>query len=477
MLCSSACRTGRADPQQAFDHARLACIHGHLIAAHEEAHKNFLQYANSDPGWAWRFRLLDADILVQRGLNADVVSLLKELLPDALKGSDLDVRRHMELGIACFRLGRTKEADEELAQADRLCGLSCLPAGELARAHGVVEVDRDHLDMAESLFRKSLEIARQQHDQYLEATALLNLGVIAMREQRYDSSVDWSSKAQTVAHDLNAALTEEKALANLGWAYYKLGDFDKSEELFVEAGRRAKDMGAVRMIQDGMAKHPGVLVYYQKNQLSEAENNYQQSLQLAQQIQDPIEIAGAMSTLAFVSALKGQTAAANQYCEQALKLTRDSGDRPAELFVLLIKGQIDAKTGDAAQAEQLFRQVAEDPKSDVSLKWEAENSLALLYEEQGKTAMAEKEFRQAVATVEAARATLNDEGASCLSWRTPLTCMTTMFVSSLREGGPPRPCNWRTTAALRPSPRVWVCGSLHRQSRFRPSIRNKPLDE
>jgi CHAT domain-containing protein/Tfp pilus assembly protein PilF len=408
LLCSLACHTSRGDPQQAYDHVRSTFVHGNLIAALSEVQQASQRYQAAGPEWAWRFRLLQAEILVWSGRNQDVVSLLASEIPSSIGNRDLAVQRHMLLGIANYRLGHSREADEHLAAADRMCSFSCALAGELARARGVVEVDRGHLVEAEALVRKSLDIARAKQNQFDEATALMNLGTIALQQEHFDSSVGWSTQAHDIAQKLGAAITEEKTLGNLGWAYYRLGDFDKSEALFAEAERRAKDIGTIRD-RDNWLNTLG-LVYYQKNQLPEAEKSYQQSLEVARQIQDPIRIGGAMSTLAFVSVRKGDLDAAGQYCDQAIQLGHDSGDPGSELFPLLVKGQIAAAKGNTAEAVDIFHQVAQESKDDVSLRWEAHNSLARLLEKQQQYAAAEKEYREAVATFEAARATVaNDD--------------------------------------------------------------------
>ena len=311
------------------------------------------------------------------------------------------------MGIANFRLARVREADENLAEAERLCAGTCRAAGELARARGVIEVDRNHLSEAEQLFRQSLDIARQQHDPYLEVSDLLNLGVTAVQQGHFDESLYWSGEARRIATELGAGLTEEKALGNLGWAYYKLGDFEQSESLFLEAEHRAREIGAVRDRTEWL--NTLGLVYYQSGDLSKAEENYRQSLALAQELKDPIQISGAMSTVAYVLVLKGQTDAANQYCDQALALSRASGDKPGEMLALLTKGRAAMASGNSAEAKTLLKQVARESQGDISLRWEAENSLARLYEQQGHFTAADKQYRQAVATVEAARASLKSD--------------------------------------------------------------------
>jgi len=72
----------------------------------------------------------------------------------------------------------------------------------------------------------------------------------------------------------------------------------------------------------------------------------------------------------------------DSYSQQAVSLCRSQGDRAGELDALLVEGKIAAHQNDAARASQLFREVAADGQSEISLKWEAQESLARLYEDE-----------------------------------------------------------------------------------------------
>ena len=79
---------------------------------------------------------------------------------------------------------------------------------------------------------------------------------------------------------------------------------------------------------------------------------------------------------------------------------------------MLVKGHVAARQHDSAQAEKTFREIEQDPKSHVFLKWEAEHSLAQLFEEENKPDMADHEYRDALTTFETARSSLQHEESS-----------------------------------------------------------------
>ncbi|HEX8924612.1 MAG TPA: CHAT domain-containing protein, partial [Terriglobales bacterium] len=85
------------------------------------------------------------------------------------------------------------------------------------------------------------------------------------------------------------------------------------------------------------------------------------------------------------------------------------GNRLDELYPLLVKGQVAAALHDGAKAEGIFREVADDPQSDSSLKWEAQHSLARLEEDLGQPVPARREYEAALCTFETARSSVHHE--------------------------------------------------------------------
>ena len=59
---------------------------------------------------------------------------------------------------------------------------------------------------------------------------------------------------------------------------------------------------------------------------------------------------------------------------------------------MLVKGHVAARQHDAQQAENIYREIEHDPKSQVFLKWESEHSLAQLYEDRTQPDAAEREY-------------------------------------------------------------------------------------
>ena len=71
---------------------------------------------------------------------------------------------------------------------------------------------------------------------WLEASALSNLGAVsAAQQEHFDEAADWSRSAYRAATALDAEDLAQRSLGNLGWAFFDLGDTDKSLDFFLEA--------------------------------------------------------------------------------------------------------------------------------------------------------------------------------------------------------------------------------------------------
>jgi CHAT domain-containing protein len=406
LLCFGCSRL--PDPQKTYERAWETFVRGDLSLAKTEADAGYRKFAGRDAEWAWKFRLLEAEILLDRGSSQDVLSLLNSSLPTQFTSSNLAVRQMMLQGSAYAQLGRFQDSDQSLKKADALSEALRSPlAGEIARARGVMEVHRGDLENAGHYLRQSLQLARQQQDAHLQMTDFINLAIVAGREEHFDESIDWSNSAKQEAQSLGDQRLAETALGNLAWAYYKLGDFDRALALYQEAEKAATGLGAVyhRIL---WLNNIGI-VYYQLNQFSVAEKYFRQALALAQESANSERITDALTSLAFVSVETGQLNAAQQYSDQGFQKAHDRHDRASELYPLLARGQAMAGRGNYSQAEDIFHEVANDPKSDLSLRWRAQNNLAQLYEQENQFSAADKQYREALATIEQARASLQHE--------------------------------------------------------------------
>jgi CHAT domain-containing protein len=403
IACGLAC-SHRDNPQATFEDTYKAFLHGDLKKSQEEAGRECQRLHDSNPEWAWKFRVLEAQSLLWRGMYEQALTLLNTP-PTRPDNKDSMIEILALEGVAHARLHQFHEADEKLRQATQVClGSSATTCGDVTRARGILAVQRGQLDAAKQLFEQSLEFARARSDGFLEGTALLNLGLTALQEEHFDEAIDWTNAAYTASSALGAGNVTQTALGNLGWAYYKLGDSERSLELSLEAEKRASQVGNV-ILQLSWITNAGY-VYAGLGNLGRAKQSYLKALDLATTINGREDIYNALRALALVSLESGELDEARKYSDGAIAIARADNNRLDELYPLLVKGLIAARSGDSAGAEHIFREVENDPNANLSLTLRTQHALARLYESQGRSDDADREYRAALATFEAARSSL-----------------------------------------------------------------------
>jgi CHAT domain-containing protein/tetratricopeptide (TPR) repeat protein len=403
LICGLAC-SRRDSPQVAFDRVYKTFLHGDLKQSQAEADQECERFQDSNPEWAWKFRILEAKSLLWRGMFADVLTLL-DSPPNQPAGKESLIEMLALEGAANARLHKFAEAEEKLGRAKEMCQVSSeVTCGDIIGAHGVLAVQHGQIETAKQFFEQSLQFSRAHNDHFLEATALLNLGLTSLRENRFDEAIDWTGSAYQASTALGADDIAQTALGNLGWSYYNLGDSEKSLQLSLEAEKRASHMGNV-IAQLSWITTTGY-VYAGLGDLHRAKESYLQALDLATKINAREDIYNSLRALALVSVESGELDEARKYSDEAFAIAHSDNNRLDELYPLLVKGSIAAQSHDDAQAEKLFREVELDKSGNASLKWRAEHELARLYEEEGHPDNADREYRTALATFESARSSL-----------------------------------------------------------------------
>jgi CHAT domain-containing protein/Flp pilus assembly protein TadD len=308
-------------------------------------------------------------------------------------------------GVAFARLHEFQEADNKLGQAAQLCAeADYLRCGEVMRARGILAIQRGQIEVAEQFFNQSLQSAHAHKDEFLEVTALINLGVASLHEQHFDEAIDSSDAAFRESTALGAVGEAQTSLGNLGWAYYNLGDSEKALNLSLQAENLASQVGKT-VDQLYWITNNGY-IYAALGDLAHARQSYLKALDLATKIGSREGIYNAKRALALVSVESGDLEAASNYSDQAIAIARSDNNRLDELYPLLVKGMIAAREHNTSDAERIFREVDTDPTANAALHWRSEHALAQLYEDEGHSDAAEREYRIALATFESARSSL-----------------------------------------------------------------------
>jgi CHAT domain-containing protein/tetratricopeptide (TPR) repeat protein len=397
------------DPVAIFEETRNDFLHGNLDVAQKKAEKARNDFSASDGDWPMKFRVLQAEILTYQGRRPEVLALLSDPHTSYPGTGDLAIKRNLLCAMAHARLGQPQQADSELAQAQHLSDASHSPlAGEVLRTEATVQNYRGHLTEAADLFRKSLKVAREDRDgSFLEASDLLNLGMVAVEMEHYDEAVASLNEAASFAKSVQARLVLEAALGNLGAAYYHTGDFEKALSSFQQAGQESREIGTTSAQVDWLWDAGSA--YSRLGDLQQAKTCYEQSLKAAKAIDNREEIEAIEADLAFLLFEQGQFDSAKTYSDEAIRMARSSGDQNGELEPLFLQALLAARQPNGQDGERLLQEVYRKSGESPSMRWRIEDALANYYAGKKQTRQAIVWYRKSINTFEDQRAAVKDE--------------------------------------------------------------------
>ncbi len=393
-------------------------MHGSLDAAHTRVAKALTavaaQAGPEDSAWALKFRLLDAEILTYQGRPREVLALLTTAGIDYPTKGDMAIERNLLCGLAHAGVGDASTADRELGAARRLAEASGSPRiGEVLRTEAQVKVVRNALLPANELFKQSLKVAREQHDVYLEASDLLNIGFVMLELEHYDEALDRFSESAMLAERIGARTVVEAAQGNVGWAFYYLGDFERALANFQQAEREAQEIGTTSAQIDWL-QSAGV-AYLRLGDRDQARACSEKALAAAYALNLREHIVDIETDLAFLSLREGHDALAQQHIDAANESLQPSMDESARRRIRLLQALLQAhRDSDAAAATMLVSLHAEvdagaTPTADPALRWDIENALAHIYADRRDARRAERWYRRSLDTFENQRASVTDD--------------------------------------------------------------------
>lgn len=399
--------TQNTSAETEFARVNLSFIHGYLQQSQLDAAQDVERFRNSQPEWSRKFRVLEARIALWRGLYPDALKIL-ESGGSPTNQADTHIAELSLRGVANAYIHNFSDAESLLGQAVNLCEIQTSPScGELLQARGLLASQEKKSSLAASLYQEALRFAQAHHENFLESSALLNLGAEFLSQNHLDEAIDFSESSQRAAAAENARVVELAAQANIGWARYRLGDSEGALAIFLQAEKESRELGDISD-QENELTDLGY-IYMDQGRLSEAKQSFSEALNIARGITFKEDIYNALRVLARLSVELNDINRASEFAEQALDIAREISSHEDELYPRLVQGQIAAKRNDFATAEGIFRQIERDPQCPVFLKWEAEHSLAQVYRDQGSFDQADSEYRTALTTFERARSTVRHE--------------------------------------------------------------------
>jgi CHAT domain-containing protein len=396
------------EAQAAYNHAVAAFQQGDLIKSQQEAEQDYSRFRISNPDWAAKFLLLQADTMVRRGMYNDALELLVGYQTDSRHPEEV-IHKLTTEAEAFTRQRQFSIADQRLTQAEGLCKAEAYAScGQVFSVRGTSAVMQGHIPEANQYFHACLSFAQSRQDRFLEANALGRLGWAALQIGHFDEAIDWSQSSYRAALDIGAKDLAQMASGNLGWAYYQLGDDERALELFLEAEKTAARLGNIRAELRWTSTAGNV--YHDSGDLARAAQSYRQALTLARQIDGKEGIVNALGDLAQISVETGKLDDASAYLAQEIPMV-GAGSKLLKVNILLTQGMLAAARHQDQQAETIFRAMQKDTANPTTFRLDAGYELAQLFERQGKRKEAERTYKAAIATFQLALAQLKQEGS------------------------------------------------------------------
>ncbi len=378
---------------------------GNFSLARAEAQRCYAawQYRPSTT-WHWKFKLLNAEMLLLNGETRQAVELLRSAPP--VQEAGLQPRFQMLQGYVAFRGGRTADATALVTRA-----------AESAHRFSDYELEADcrlllaayaspeDAERAENAIGGILELSATHRLPYQMAAALLDLGLLRIHESRFASAVPPLEKAARTAKDSNATLLYSMSLGNLASCYYNLGDFDLSLELRKQAIAIQQTAGLTTALRDSYLELGSSQL--RQGQTREAIESMRRSLALASAEDDPEIYSLIASNLSSALETSGELDEAEKLNEHAIAANRGQ-DPEARVALMLNQAAIAEHRGRHEEALRIDLDAAAAANNKYPVEaWSADAAIAAIYANQNHSdsnRAARRYYEAALSTIEASRA-------------------------------------------------------------------------
>jgi tetratricopeptide (TPR) repeat protein len=237
--------------------------------------------------------------------------------------------------------------------------------------------------------------ARQLGDSAAEANAVGYLGVMDMRQGRYQQAIGHFEQALPRYREAGHRTGEARVLANLGFTGFLLGrgeaigQLEQSLVMFRELGDRSGEARVLASLG---------FIHMRQGRYGEAVTHLQQSATLCQGTQDRGGEARALGILGEAELRQGRYALAERHFQRVLVMFRELGDRVSETDALTALGILELRRGRHELATGRLRQALEVCREtgDLSSQAAALNGLGEVFLATGRPADARAQYAAAL---------------------------------------------------------------------------------
>ena len=244
--------------------------------------------------------------------------------------------------------------------------------------------------------RISLDYSKQQGNSIYQATILRRIGSAYYYIGYYDKSLEAFMEALEISNSLSDDDGAAAAYNNMGLIYQVRSQYDLAMDSYL----KAEDL--FKQLNDEPNRSLALLnignIYYFKGDLDEALSYYTRSVEISKPINKIDNVALAYQNMALVHELKGNLTTSLTYSVESLELYRESNNEYGIASLSNNIGNYYMEQADYALAEKYFKEaVATSEKiGSLSLKQISYLSLSYYFEQQQKYDSALIYFRKSV---------------------------------------------------------------------------------
>jgi tetratricopeptide (TPR) repeat protein/transcriptional regulator with XRE-family HTH domain len=264
---------------------------------------------------------------------------------------------------------------------------------------GVMDMRQGRYDQACAHFKRALPRYREDGDRSGEARVLANLGFIGFLQGR-DEATDQVQRALALFRDLGDRSGEARVLASLGFQHLRQGRYEEAANHLKQSAalsRETRDKGG-----EGRALGNLGEVELRRGNHQEAARHLRRAIALFRELNDKISETDTLASLGLVELRQGHPERAESRLRQALTLCQETGDLSSEAAVRNGLGEILLATGRLADAvaEYASALAVATTGSERYDQGRAHDGLASAYQASGALDKARHHWQEALACYE-----------------------------------------------------------------------------
>ena len=382
--------------------------------------------------WLLRFHLMKAEILLTQERTADARNLLDNLPAGIPRSDEIEAQLLMDVGQLRMASGQPREALALLDQARKLASKT-----GPASLQAWIELKRglllDNFEEADTTLHRALDIATSQHDEFLKAMALNNLGYLRMARFHYDEAIPWFESANRTAQKVPSKVTLEKALGNLGWCEFRLGQWERALDRFT----RAEAIAAEEHLAGDQQRWLGNTgsIYYVRENYGKAISYYSQARDIAQRLGNHAAAATWLNNIARAYIDQSKWVEAENFNHLASDGEAGTPNMEVAPYLQLNAGLIATARGRMSAAEAAFHNALLLAKTSrqPNVEWQAHSGLAEMYRSK-KSPLAQDEYAATVGVLDREWLALSQDDSK-ITFRNYQTSFYQDYVGFLSEQG------------------------------------------